>query len=251
MRTPAVPFRNGAGIAARSNFLKRVYKIVAVESAAGGFQVALDGKPLRTPARAPLVLRQRALIEGIAAEWDAQTGIIVPDSMPLMQLVSTAIDRVAPQRERIAANVAQYGATDLVCYRAESPVGLVERQQKVWGPLVDWVRLQFDAPLAVFTGVMPRPQPPETLQALRTSIECLGDLELTALQAVTAASGSLVIALALLKGHINADQAWAASQLDETYQIEKWGEDAEAAKRRQTLLQDMRSAARFLNLARS
>lgn len=231
--------------------MKRVYKIVAVESVEGGFRVALDGKPLRTPARAPLVLLQRTLIEGIAAEWDAQAGAIVPDSMPLMQLVSTAIDHVALQRARIAAEVAQYAATDLVCYRADSPAGLVERQQKVWEPLVDWVRQQFNAPLAVFTGVMPRPQPPETLQALRIAIESLGDLELTALQAITAASGSLVIALALLQGRIDADQAWAASQLDETFQIEKWGEDAEAAKRRQTLLRDMRDAARFLDLLRS
>lgn len=231
--------------------MKRVYKIVAVDSIEGGFQVALDGKPLRTPARAPLVLPQRALIAGIAAEWDAQTGIIVPDSMPLMQLASTAIDHVAPQRERIVADVAQYATTDLVCYRADSPVGLVERQQKIWQPLVDWVRQQFDAPLAVFTGVMPRPQPPETLRALRTAIDSLGDLELTALQAITAASGSLVIALALLRRRIDPDQAWAASQLDETFQIEKWGEDAEAAKRRQTLLRDMRSAARLLDLVRS
>jgi chaperone required for assembly of F1-ATPase len=231
--------------------LKRVYKIVAVETVEGGHQVTLDGKPLRTPARAPLVCACRGLIEGIAGEWDAQTGEIVPDNMPLMQLASTAIDRVGPQRDRVAGDIAAYAATDLVCYRAESPAELVARQQQIWQPLVDWARLEFDAPLAVTAGVMPRPQPAEALHALRAAIDSFDHLGLTALQALTVASGSLVIALAVVKGRIDADAAWAASQLDETYQIEKWGEDAEAAKRRQALLRDIRNAARFLDLVRS
>lgn len=231
--------------------MKRIYRIVTVEAVEGGFQVALDGKPLRTPARAPLVLPQRALIDGVAAEWDAQAGTIVPHGMPLMQFVSTAIDRVRPQRQRVAAEVAQYAATDLICYRAHSPVELVARQLRVWQPLVDWAGMRFGAPLAVFTGVMPGPQPLGALQALQVAIEGLGDLELTALQAVTGACGSLVIALALMEGRVDADQAWAASQLDETYQIEKWGEDAEAASRHRALLQDIRNAARFLELSRS
>jgi len=170
--------------------------------------------------------------------------------MPLMQLTSTAIDRVAPQRERIAVDIAAYAATDLVCYRADMPAALIKRQHETWQPLVDWVRSQFDAPLAVIAGVMPQPQPPEALAALRAAVDGLDDMELAALHALTGASGSLVIGLALMKGRIDADQAWAASQLDETYQIEQWGEDAEAAKRRQALLNDIRNAAQFLELLR-
>jgi len=230
--------------------LKRVYKIVAVETVEGGYQVTLDGKPVRTPARAPLISPRRALIDAIAAEWDAQTDEIVPDRMPMMQLVSTTVDRVASQRNRIAADVAAYAATDLVCYRADRPAELAQRQHEIWQPLMDWARLQFDAPLGVVTGIMPRPQPPEALQALRAAIDGLEDLELTALHAATVASGSLVIGLALLKGRLDAEQAWAASQLDETFQIEKWGEDAEATKRREALLQDIRNAARLLDLSR-
>ncbi len=228
--------------------LKRVYKKVAVEAVDGGYRVTLDGKPLHTPARAPLVLPRRKLIEAIAAEWDAQIAEIQPATMPVMQLVSTAIDRVVRQRDSIAADTAGYAATDLVCYRAELPAELVARQHKTWQPLVDWVRREFDAPLTVTEGVMPRPQPAEALQALRRAIDGLDDLELTALQALTGVCGSLVIALALRGGFIDADQAWAASQLDETFQIEKWGEDAEAAKRRQALLTDIRNTARFLEL---
>jgi chaperone required for assembly of F1-ATPase len=231
--------------------VKRVYKIVAVESVEGGFQVTLDGKPLSTPARAPLVLPQRRLIEAIAAEWDAQIDKIVPKSMPLMQLASTSIDHVGPQRERIAADVVAYAATDLVCYRADIPLALTKREQEVWQPLVDWVRSEFDAPLTIITGVMPQPQPTETLGALRATIDGLGDMELTALHALTVATGSLVIGLAAMKGRIDADAAWAASLLDETYQIEQWGEDAEAAKRRRALLQDIRNAVQFLELLRA
>jgi len=230
--------------------LKRVYKKVAVEAVDGGYRVTLDGKALLTPARAPLVLPRQMLIAAIAAEWDSQIENIRPDSMPVMQLVSTAIDRVNPQRDRVAAGIADYATTDLVCYRAEMPAELVTRQHKIWQPLVDWVRREFDAPLAVTAGVMPRPQPNEALQALRRAIDGLDDLELTALHALTTSCGSLVIALALHGGLIDADQAWAASQLDETFQIEKWGEDTEAAKRRQALLNDIRNTARFLELLR-
>ncbi len=230
--------------------LKRVYKKVAVEAVAGGYRVTLDGKPLHTPARVPLVLPQRPLLEAVAAEWDAQADKVQPETMPVMQLVSTAIDRVVPQRDRIATDIAEYAATDLVCYRAELPAELVARQHRIWQPLVDWVRREFDAPLTVTAGVMPRPQPPEALQALRRAIDGLDDLELTGLQALTGMCGSLVIALALRSGFIDADEAWAASQLDESFQIEKWGEDAEAAKRRQVLLTDIRNTARFLELLR-
>jgi chaperone required for assembly of F1-ATPase len=168
-----------------------------------------------------------------------------------MQLASTALDRVRPQRERIVADVAAYAATDLVCYRADSPPALMKRQQEVWQPLVDWVRSEFDASLTIVAGVMPQPQPQEALETLRAAIDRLDDMELTALQALTAVGGSLVIGLATMKGRIDAEAAWAASQLDETYQIEQWGEDAEAAKRRRALLQDIRNALQFLDLLRS
>jgi chaperone required for assembly of F1-ATPase len=231
--------------------MKRIYKSVAVQAAEDGFRIALDGKPLRTPARAPLVLPGRALAEAIAAEWDAQAERVIPDSMPLMQLVSTAIDRVAPQRALIAADSLGYAGTDLICYRAEAPADLAERQRQVWQPLVDWARLELDAPLAVATGIMPRPQPAEAVAALRAAVETLDPLRLAALHAATAACGSLVIGLALLRARLSPDEAFAASQLDETYQIEKWGEDIEAAKRREALRRDIAAAARLMELLRS
>ena len=230
--------------------LKRVYKKVAVEAVDGGYRVTLDGKPLLTPARAPLVLPRRALIEAIAAEWDSRpkkfgrqpcrscnssrrrsigsrpSGTASPPTLPDMPRQTWCA--IAPNCRRI----------------------LVARQHRTWQPLVDWVRHEFDAPLMVTAGVMPRPQPVEALQALRNAIDGLDDLELTALQTLTGVCGSLVIALALRGGFIDADQAWAASQLDETFQIEKWGEDAEAAKRRQALLTDIRNTARFLEMLR-
>jgi len=215
-----------------------------------GFAVALDAKPIRTPAKERLVLPSRALAEAVAAEWHEQADKVRPDTMPLMRLASIALDIVAKRREGVVAEVAKYAETDLVCYRAPDQPALAARQQAAWQKLLDWVTLRFDAPLAVTAGIVPLPQSADALHAMRRAVAAYDLLTLTALHAATTACGSLVIALALVEGEIDAEEAFAASQLDETFQIEQWGEDAIQTSRRAALKRDILAAARFLDLAR-
>lgn len=228
--------------------MRRFYKVVSVTGEPGGHQVRLDGRSVRTPARGTLLLPTAELAAAVAAEWDAQDETVHPERMPLMQIAATAIDRVAPNPAAMAEEVARFAETDLVCYRAEEPAALVHRQHEAWQPLVDWAALNHDAALRVVHGIMPVAQPPAALAALRAAVDRLDPWRLTALSVATAAAGSVVIGLALLAGRIDAEAAWDASQLDETFQIERWGEDAEAAERRALLRQDLVAAERFLRL---
>jgi len=229
--------------------VKRVYKSVTTHPLDGGWGVALDGRPMRTPGRNALILPSAALAAAIAAEWDAQREEIRPATMPLTRLAATAIDRTAPQRATIAAEIADYAGTDLVCYRADRPPDLVARQQATWQPLIDWATARYDAALEVTSGIVPTRQSPATLRAFAAAVTAQGEFRLTALHSLTAACGSLVIALALMEGRLDAAAAFAVSQLDETFQIEAWGEDADAASRRRALAADIDAAARFLALA--
>jgi chaperone required for assembly of F1-ATPase len=228
--------------------MKRVYKSVGIRLTDEGWGVALDGRPLRTPAKRELLLPSEPLATAIAAEWDAQQTDIRPESMPLTRLAATAIDRTCDKRDEIVGEIANYAATDLVCYRAEHPPALAARQQAVWQPLLDWAAGRYDAGLAVTAGILPTAQPAASLSAYARVVAALDDFRLTALQAATATCGSLIVALALLERRIDADAAFAASQLDETFQIEAWGEDAEAARRRQAAAADIAAAARFFEL---
>lgn len=228
--------------------MKRVYQQAATRAAEGGWGVALDSRAMRTPGRNDLIVPSKTLAAAIAAEWEAQRDEVRPVTMPLTRLAATAIDRTSAQRDRVIAETANYAGTDLVCYRAARPPELAARQQSVWQPLLDWAMLRYDAALAVTSGVIPTRQSAASLKAFAASVAALDDFRLTALHALTASCGSLVIALALLEGRIDAATAFAASQLDETFQIEAWGEDAEAAERRRTLAADIESAARFLSL---
>lgn len=228
--------------------MKRVYKSVATRAVDTGWGVALDGRPLRTPARRELTVPSAALAAAIAAEWEAQDPEIRPETMPLTRLAATAIDRTAAERDKIVAEIASYAGTDLVCYRAEHPPALAARQAAVWQPLIDWAAGRYDAGLAVTAGILPMPQSPASLKAYAGAVAALDDFRLTAVQAATGACGSLVIALALHERRLDAPAAFAASQLDETFQIEAWGEDAEATKRREGLAADIAATARFLAL---
>jgi chaperone required for assembly of F1-ATPase len=230
--------------------MKRVYKNAEPVVTAGGYGIALDGKPLRTPGKRNLVVPNKMLAVAIADEWNAQTEEVRPSSMPMTRLATTALDRVSPNREVVVSQTAKYAGTDLVCYRAAHPQALTARQQAVWQPLIDWAVLRFDAPLRVTTGVIPQSQSPATLRAFAAAVAERDDFTLTALYAATAASGSLVIGLALLEGRVDADEAFAASQLDESFQIEAWGEDAEQTERRRALASDIEAAARFISLLR-
>lgn len=228
--------------------MRRVYKQVAVAAAEGGFEVRLDGRAVRTPARNPLRLPTAALAQAVADEWDAQGETVQPGSMPMMQLAATALDRVVPDPAAMADAAARFAETDLVCYRADGPPALVHRQHASWQPLLDWVALDHDAALMVAHGIMPVQQPATALAAVRAAVGRLDPWRLTALSVAASAAGSVVIGLALVTGRLDAAGAWDASQLDETFQIEQWGEDAEAAERRAALRAEFLSVERFLRL---
>lgn len=230
--------------------MKRFYKAVTVAPIEAGYAVQLDDKPLRTPAKAPLTLPSRALAEAVAAEWRGQGEELRLDDLPLTRLASTAIDLVTPRRPEVVAEVARYAGTDLVCYRAGHPPELAARQHEAWQPLIDWATLRYDAPLEVTAGIVPIAQAPTTLRALTAAVEAYASLELAALHMATAACGSLVVALALLEGRLDVEGAFAAAQLDETFEIEQWGEDAEQMQRRAALKDDMAVAHRFVGLLR-
>jgi len=230
--------------------IKRFYKTADAMEAAGGFAVELDGRPVRTPAKASLVLPGRALAEAIAAEWQTQGEVIDPPSMPLNALACTALDIVAPKRAQVVADLVEHGGHDLVCYWTDETGELLRRQQDRWQPLLDWAGAELGAPLRKTAGIAPQAQPAESLAALGRAVEAHGDLELTALAAAVKAASSLVIGLALSHGRVDAVEATALSQLDELYQAERWGEDAEAAARREALRQEIEGAARFLELVR-
>ena len=233
--------------------MKRFYKTVTVEAheTAATFAVMLDQKPVRTPARNPLQVPNAPLAQAIADEWDAQDGEIAVDLMPLTQVAATALDRVAADAAAYADSIAAYGETDLVCYRAHSPDALVARQTATWQPLVDWVAETFSTRLTVTAGVAPVIQPSKTVTALRNAVSTHSVFEMAALGLATTASGSLIIALALSRGRLDADAAYEAGCLDETWQIEKWGSDEEAEVSRHNARADLNTAAKFFELCRT
>ena len=230
--------------------MKRFYQKAEPAKRAGGHAITLDGKPIKTPGKRDLLVPNRALAAAIAEEWNAQDTQVRASTMPLTRLSTAAVDRVATQRDTIIRQTTNYAATDLVCYRAAHPPALAARQQAVWQPLIDWAVLRYDAPLVVTSGVIPKSQSAESLCAFVTAVAEQDDFSLTALHVATAACGSLVIGLALIEGHLDAEEAFAASQLDESFQIEAWGEDAEQAERRRVLAADIQAAARFISLLR-
>jgi len=230
--------------------LKRFYKQAAVCSAADGYRVMLDGKPIRTPTKAEMLLPTAALAEAIAAEWQAQGEEIHPADMPLTQLATTAIDRVSREREAVIEELVGYAETDLLCYHAEEPEDLVVRQMAAWQPLLDWAAEIFEAPFQVTAGIMPARQPEPALLGVRRALDTPSNLELTALASLTACCGSLIVALAVRHGQLSAEEAFAVSQLDESFQIEQWGEDEAVRQRRTLLMRDIEAASAFLSLCR-
>lgn len=228
--------------------MKRFYRAVSVAEQDGGFAITLDGKTVRTPGKVALVVPASALAESIAGEWRAQVDEIAPATMRLNRLANSAIDTVARRREDIIAEIIRYAGTDLLCYRAEAPAALVERQAGTWQPLIEWLALRHNASLAVFTGLLPVDQPDEAIDAIRGVVSEFPDFPLTALHAVAAACSSVVIGLAVADGRLNADAAWHASLLDESFQIEQWGEDADASDRREALRADIAAATTFMAL---
>ncbi|HYM33718.1 MAG TPA: ATP12 family protein [Candidatus Cybelea sp.] len=231
--------------------MRRAYREVTTKTAETGHRILLDGKALRTPAKLTLDLPTRALAEAIADEWRQQDQNVKPHTMPLMRLAATAVDRLQSKRDAAVAEVAGYAGTDLLCYRAPEPPELARRQHEAWQPILDWLEHRYDASLAVTVGIRWVPQSPVALQRLRAAVAALDDLALIGVHAMTTGMGSLVLALAVLECEISAEAAFAASQLDEDFQVARWGEDAEAARRREGLRRDVLAAARFISLSKA
>jgi chaperone required for assembly of F1-ATPase len=227
---------------------KRFYKTVAAIESIDGWNVTLDGKVLRSPAKKDFNLPTKGLALAVAAEWDAQTEHVRPLAMPLMQLASTAIDRVGADRARIVTELVGYAGTDLICYRASEPPSLVEREAQAWDPLLAWLGRRYDVSLATTNGIVAVAQAPATMEALTKVIGGHNDFALAALATLIQTAGSVVIGLAVAEGEITAEQGAHAAQLDELYQTERWGEDKEAVERRVAQIAEMVAARRFLDL---
>lgn len=230
---------------------RRFWKKVATQEAGTGWEIALDERILRTPGKQPLLLPTRDLAEALAAEWDAQSDVIDPLSMPLTRAANSAVEKVAPQFDDVALMLADYGGTDLLCYRADQPDDLVQLQAAAWDPLIDWTATRLKAPLKVTHGVIPVPQDPASLAVLRDHVLAMDVFGLTALHDLVTLPGSLVLGLAVAHGRLDADEAHRLSRVDETYQIQQWGEDDEARESAENRLAALRSAARFWTLSRT
>ena len=228
--------------------MKRFYKTVTTEKVDSGHAIRLDGRAVKTPARAELVLPTSALGLSVAAEWDAQEEDINPRAMPLTGLANAAIDRVIPDPAAFAQILAAYGETDLVCYRADHPAELIGRQAECWDPLIDWAQQRYDIEFEIVHGIMHCAQPDETVERLSAAVRAYDGFQLAALQPLVTISGSLVISLALAEGEIDGRAAFDAAHLDELWQVEQWGEDELATQARDHRSNDFRAAARFLAL---
>lgn len=227
---------------------KRFWAEATARPADGGWGVWLDARQVRTPAKAPLIVPTEPLVRAIAAEWQAQAGVIDPLSMPLTRAANAAIDKVTPQFAEVADLIAAYGASDLLCYRAEAPEALAERQAAAWEPILDWAETRFAAPLRRTRGVVPIVQPAESLAALSREVHAQSPFTLTALHEFVGISGSLILGLAVLHGRLSPEEAWTSSRIDEDWQAELWGADEEAQAAAAKKAADFKSAHNFLSL---
>ena len=223
---------------------KRFWKEARVVPEGAGYTVLLDGRTVKTPAKAPLVVPGAALAREIAAEWDAQVDVVDPRTMPFTRSANAAIDKVAIQFDEVAEIVAAYGDSDLLCYRADRPEELVARQCAGWDPVLTWAREHQGIDLKAFSGVMHSPQSDPALARIAARTRAMTAFELTSFHDLVSLSGSFLLGLAAVEGLMPADAIWALSRLDETWQEEQWGHDEEAAE-----MAALRRAA-FLHAAR-
>jgi chaperone required for assembly of F1-ATPase len=226
---------------------RRFYKDVTVTDDLG---IALDGRPVMTPMKAPLQLPTRRSADAVAAEWAEQGEHINPATMTLTKLANTAIDRVAEHRAAIEREILDYANSDLVCYRADRPPQLVELHDRFWNPIVDWARTELDAPFEVTDGILHSPQPEAAIAAFTVAVRELTDFELAAFHSIMTLTGSALIAMMLAREALAPEAAWTAAHVDEDYQVEHWGQDAEAQARRAGRHTEFMACCRFLALAR-
>jgi chaperone required for assembly of F1-ATPase len=225
---------------------KRFWKTATVQECPGGFEVRLDGRAVKTPAKAALILPTGALAQAVAAEWDTQTGEVRPATMPMTRYANSAIDKVSHQFDEVVEIVAAYGGSDLICYRAPGPEALTQRQAAGWDPLLDWSAQVLGAPLVATVGIVPVDQPAHSLAQLRALAAGQSAFHLAGLHDLVAITGSLIIGLGVQRGHLNAEAGFAASRIDERYQAEVWGRDEAAAEIEARKASDLSLAAQFL-----
>ncbi|WP_299567399.1 ATP12 family protein [uncultured Sulfitobacter sp.] len=230
---------------------KRFWKEAEVMPQDDGFSVALDGRPVRTPAKRHLIVPTKEMAKAIAIEWDAQDGVIQPETMPVTKTANSAIDKVAVQHAEVAEMLAAYGDSDLLCYRAPAPEALVARQAEMWDPLLEWSAQTLGAPLQSHTGVMHVPQDSRSLEILRARTFALTAFELAAFHDLVSLSGSLVIGFAATHDFLPADALWRISRLDEIWEEEQWGEDDDATRMARIKETAFCHAKRMFDLAHS
>ncbi len=227
----------------RAPVVKRFYREAQAAPHEGGFAVTLDGRVARTPAKAKLVVPSLALAQGLAAEWAAQDEILQPHAMPLTRLVNSALDGVAKAMAETVASVAAYAGADLVVFRADEPAALAERQAAAFDPVLAFAERRLGARFRLAGGLIPVAQPDLSLAAVRAAVEAHADpIALAALADLTSLSGSVLIALAVAQGELTGEAAWAAAYVDENFQIERWGRDAEAQARQDARGRDFAAA---------
>ncbi len=236
---------------ARPILRRRFYDKASTAAVAEGHALRLDDKPVRTPAGRVLAAPTPVLAQAIAAEWEAQHDMIEPAKMPLTRLANAIVDEVADRPSPVAAEIEKYLASDLVCYRAASPQGLVERQARHWDPILQWVSEALGAHFMLGEGVIYIPQPEPVLAAMRAAIPS-DPWRLGAVQVVTTLTGSALIALALARGRITPEEAWQAAHVDEDWNMEQWGRDELSLERRAFRFAELQAAALVLrSLARA
>ncbi len=247
---PANPLELAKKLARAAPLPKRFYKAATVARDGDFHAVQLDERKLRTPKRNAVAFAEPALAAAVASEWGVQGEFIDPATMPLTRIVNSAIDGVAERMSETAADIAAFAVNDLLCYRADSPKELVRRQGELWDPLLAWVDEAFGAKLILGEGIVPVDQSPQAIERLAAALRAFDPLPLTALHLTTTLTGSAVLALAVARGRLAAEEAWTAAHVDEDWQIAQWGEVAEARARREARWRDMEAAAFILTLGR-
>lgn len=227
---------------------KRFYSDVTVEARRAGYAVQLDGRPIRTPGKLVLVLPTQAMAEAIAAEWSAQQAHIDPVSMPLTRLANSVRDQVGGRETEVRADIVKYAGTDLVCYRADSPEGLVTAQACAWDPAIAWAKEALGADLLISVGLMPVTQSEASRSAIVAAVAPLDSFRLASAHVMTTLLGSVVLALAVLRGQMSPDAAWDAAHVDENWQVRQWGADDEATRRREARKVEFMAAVRLSEL---
>jgi chaperone required for assembly of F1-ATPase len=228
---------------------KRFYKDVAiVVDPKHGHVITLDGRRAHTPRKKVLAAPVLSLAEKIAEEWRLQIETINPAQMPLTTLLCTALDAVTGREGDVAADIAKYAGSDLLCYRADNPAKLVARQTASWNPLLTWAKSELGAGFKVTTGLIHVAQPATALDAIASAITANDALTLAGLHVLTTITGSVILALAVHRRHLTLQQAWSAAHIDEDWQIEQWGTDYEAEDRRAKRLRDAKAAAFVLTM---